>query len=842
MPQISTTSIEEEYLSDQDCQMPWTRSLVIIDSSVDELELLKTGLKLGAEVVVLHPQFDGIEQITALMGRRQDLQKVHLVSHGNSGSLKLGASELNSLNIEQYSTQLKSWFVNSGNSVSLLVYGCQVADGVAGQSFIQKLHDLTGANIAAATQTVGSSSRGGVWQLDYRLGAADPEMVFSDEVIQSYSGTFMNEETPLNMTDEVIDLSNLTEEDSVFVTFNVDREAGSDNTVDFYEVNADGSVVDPDSGATIAVDQQGYTEAALANRFGLDLATEVGETSQFSAQLEGGRIYAPLIAVNSGIEALTDDNPDNDPTVYFTYPEANVDGFDHVRRSQFNTFEFEDLPNGGDLDFNDLVIEASLDSVEISSLSPEPVEEEPVVEAPAEEPVAEEPIVDEPVEEAPAEEPIVEAPVVEPVAEEPVSGEFGFIDSDVRLEQFFPNLESPLIPTAEAANAGENFAIQNVDPTGLEFVTRELGFDFDEFPESGFGYRIDLAEDTITFETPFTSLDLPSEGDFYGFTITDESGTIAPIQDVTVDSEINAVGLSDSDITFTEDSITVNLIGLDANDELLADTQLNVEFAAEAPAEEPVEEVPVVEEPVVDEPVEEDPVDELLIEEPVEEVPVVEDLVEEPSTGEELPDFGEPSNIGLQIFYPDGETPIYPEPFNPGGSGGGVSFASGTDFRPDTNTFPTTVGSTFADTAGATQFFEDFPERTGSNAQNFSVDVFNPNTFAIQNNSRNPNETIDPITGGDYIYELSDLSETLPAIENVVIDPLSNLEVEPEDISFTEDSISVNLTGITGEPSSAAIFNVDFAGDGGFVSIDGSNDFALTSEEFLDTFDGTSLN
>ena len=71
---------------------------------------------------------------------------------------------------------------------------------------------------------------------------------------------------------------------------------------------------------------------------------------------------------------------------------------------------------------------------------------------------------------------------------------------------------------------------------------------------------------------------------------------------------------------------------------------------------------------------------------------------------------------------------------------------------------------------------------------------------------------------------------------------MSNLEVEPEDITFTEDTIEVNLAGVTSVPPSALILDVDFAGDGGIVSIDGSNDFARTPEDFLDRLDGQFLN
>ena len=170
-------------------------SLIIIDSAVEDLEVLKAGFEPGAEVVVLHPQLNGIEQITALVSRRENLQKVHLISHGSPGSLKLGDSELNLNNIDDRANEIETWFGNLGDreATSLFIYGCQVAAGEEGEKFVQRLHQLTNANIAASTQIVGNCDRGGVWQLDYTAGAIDSETIFSQELIETYSGTFEEE-------------------------------------------------------------------------------------------------------------------------------------------------------------------------------------------------------------------------------------------------------------------------------------------------------------------------------------------------------------------------------------------------------------------------------------------------------------------------------------------------------------------------------------------------------------------------------------------------------------------------------------------------------------------------
>ena len=190
------------------------------------------------------------------------------------------------------------------------------------------------------------------------------------------------------MTD-ILDLTGLSPEETSF-TISVDREAEFDNTIDFYEVDADGNVFDADSKA-IAPDEDGYADAAIANRLGLDLATDNEKTSEFDVEFKASALYAPIIAVNGDFAAFSDNDASNDPTVYFAYEAANVDGFDHVISMEEGQFSFEDLPDGGDEDFNDIVL--NFEAIE------EPEVEEPVGQTPeVEEPVDREPVDREPAE------------------------------------------------------------------------------------------------------------------------------------------------------------------------------------------------------------------------------------------------------------------------------------------------------------------------------------------------------------------------------------------------------------------------------------------------------------
>ncbi|PSB11473.1 hypothetical protein C7B62_05515 [Pleurocapsa sp. CCALA 161] len=151
----------------------------------------------------------------------------------------------------------------------------------------------------------------------------------------------------------LIDLSDLG--DST-INFTVSRDAGFNNTVGFYAVDAEGNILDSESGKTIAVGDEGYTAAAIANRSDISLNGVNGVSSEFTTELVGGSTYAPFIVIDGTIEQL-EDASSNDPMVYFPFLEANSDGAEHVRSLGDNIIGFEDLPNGGNLSFDDLTVE-----------------------------------------------------------------------------------------------------------------------------------------------------------------------------------------------------------------------------------------------------------------------------------------------------------------------------------------------------------------------------------------------------------------------------------------------------------------------------------------------------
>ncbi len=79
--------------------------------------------------------------------------------------------------------------------------------------------------------------------------------------------------------------------------------------------------------------------------------------SQTEVELRGGQRIAPFIVINDSIDALLNDNTNDDPALYTPFLGANSDGFDHFRLLGNSIFAIEDQAFGGDQDFNDAIIQ-----------------------------------------------------------------------------------------------------------------------------------------------------------------------------------------------------------------------------------------------------------------------------------------------------------------------------------------------------------------------------------------------------------------------------------------------------------------------------------------------------
>ena len=122
------------------------------------------------DVVVLDGERDGLRQIAQALETRHDIAGLHLISHGGPGSLQLGSLQLGRQQLNERSADLGIIRAALRRDADILLYGCNVAEGKAGQDFIGALAGRTGARVAASSNLTGATAQGGDWLLEARTG------------------------------------------------------------------------------------------------------------------------------------------------------------------------------------------------------------------------------------------------------------------------------------------------------------------------------------------------------------------------------------------------------------------------------------------------------------------------------------------------------------------------------------------------------------------------------------------------------------------------------------------------------------------------------------------------
>jgi hypothetical protein len=178
--------------------------------------------------------------------------------------------------------------------------------------------------------------------------------------VESVSTSTLGTNTQQKSQGELIDLRQAASD--TIATFSIYREAAYNNNIYFYALQDEsGTVFDAISNKTIQPSDPGYLQAALRNAVtAVNLSTPNQTTTTNTATLNKGLLLAPVIVVNGVKNALLDSDTNNDPAAYTPFMLGNSDKVDHIRLLGDNTFGFEDLAGGGDLDYNDVIVRVNL--------------------------------------------------------------------------------------------------------------------------------------------------------------------------------------------------------------------------------------------------------------------------------------------------------------------------------------------------------------------------------------------------------------------------------------------------------------------------------------------------
>ena len=254
-------------------------SLLFIDSNIADYQNLVAGVTAGTEIHVLDPIADAVTQITQTLLGRTGISSVHVVSHGKTGGLQLGTTELDAKSLDRYTSQLGSWSQALTKDADILLYGCNVAQGAQGLEFVQRLGQITRADIAASIDQTGDREAGGNWSLEVHTGDIAAGLVFQASTLANYHHLL-----PVDLLSP-IDPSLLSTSDS------------TGGTLGSRSVSNDGRyiVFTSSSGSLVADDKNGKSDV-----FWLDRQTQTLKLVSHNASRTGSASGASSNAVISG--------------------------------------------------------------------------------------------------------------------------------------------------------------------------------------------------------------------------------------------------------------------------------------------------------------------------------------------------------------------------------------------------------------------------------------------------------------------------------------------------------------------------------------------------------------
>ncbi|WP_295608373.1 DUF4347 domain-containing protein [uncultured Lamprocystis sp.] len=129
--------------------MSVTRNVFFVDARISNIQSLVSTLPSFSEWFVLDADEDGIEQISSILSGYTDIDTIQIISHGAPGALYLGNITLDHDTLYRYAGQFGQIGASLSEKGDILLYGCNIGEGVVGQIFLSSLSELTGADIAS---------------------------------------------------------------------------------------------------------------------------------------------------------------------------------------------------------------------------------------------------------------------------------------------------------------------------------------------------------------------------------------------------------------------------------------------------------------------------------------------------------------------------------------------------------------------------------------------------------------------------------------------------------------------------------------------------------------------
>lgn len=99
----------------------------VIDASVKNPAEIEKALPKNAVVIHLDAGADGIAKLSEALAQYDNVDALHILSHGSDGQVTLGATLLNEATLAERSAEIAAWSTAFTDTGDILIYGCDVA-------------------------------------------------------------------------------------------------------------------------------------------------------------------------------------------------------------------------------------------------------------------------------------------------------------------------------------------------------------------------------------------------------------------------------------------------------------------------------------------------------------------------------------------------------------------------------------------------------------------------------------------------------------------------------------------------------------------------------------------
>ena len=239
--------------------------LVFIDGSVEDSDQLLAELQNDDSpntdwiIVDLDKSVNGINEITETLQGVNNIDAIHIISHGDGEGIQLGTEKLTAENFEQYSKEISAWSETFTNDGDLLIYGCDLASTDEGKSLLSDLAASCDCDVAASDDTTGHESLEADWNLEFRLGEVNTDVALPVSVQSAWLGTLLLvNDAPVLSSVEATDLSYQENDLATSLTSTIMIDDVDDTNIESATVSITGGFAGTED-ELIFVDQLGIT-------------------------------------------------------------------------------------------------------------------------------------------------------------------------------------------------------------------------------------------------------------------------------------------------------------------------------------------------------------------------------------------------------------------------------------------------------------------------------------------------------------------------------------------------------------------------------------------------------